>query len=83
MYCYYINLLSCNELSISSESGIPSCVSGNTKRLQHVVYVNDPLWDGEQCDGNEGPSCTNSKMPWFIKKTFNETTTDDYRTKSV
>ena len=37
------------------ESGIPPNVSGNTQRWQHFLYVNDPLWDGQQCDGNEGP----------------------------
>ena len=41
-----------------------------------VLYANDPLWDGQQCGGLEGPCCTNSKMPWFIK-TLNETTTED------
>ena len=43
------------------ESGIPPYISGNTQRWQHVLYVNDPLWDGEQCDGNEGPCCTNPR----------------------
>ena len=32
--------------------------------------------DGQQCGGNEGPCCTNSKMPWFIKS-LNETITKD------
>ena len=58
------------------ESGIPPYVSGNTHRWQQALYVNDPLWDGQQCDGNESPCCTNPKMPWFIK-TLNETTTED------
>ena len=55
------------------ESAIPPY---DTVRWQYVLYVNDPLWDGQQCDGNEGPCCTNPKMPWFIK-TLNETTTED------
>ena len=42
----------------------------------NVLYVNDILWDGQQCGGLEGPCCTNSKMPWFIK-TLNENTTED------
>ena len=58
------------------ESGIPPYISGNTQRWQHVLYVNDSLWDGQQCDGNEGPCCTNPKMPWFIK-TLSEITTED------
>ena len=41
-----------------------------------VLYDNDPLWDGQQCGGLEGPCCTNTKMPWFIK-TLGETTTED------
>ena len=35
-----------------------------------------PFWDGQHCNGNEGPCCTNPKMPCFIK-TLNETTTKD------
>ena len=58
------------------ESAIPPYVSGNTQRWQHILYVNDPLWDGQQCGGNEGPCCTNPKMPWFMK-TLNETTTEN------
>ena len=41
-----------------------------------VLYANDPLWNGQQCGGLEGPCCTNSKMPWFIK-TLNENTNKD------
>ena len=42
----------------------------------NVLYANDPLWDGQQCGGLEGPCCNNPKIPWFIK-TLNETTTED------
>ena len=41
-----------------------------------TLYSDDPLWDGQQCNGNEVPCCTNPKMPWFIK-TLNDTTTED------
>ena len=41
-----------------------------------VLYANDPLWDGQQCGGLEGPCCTNPKMPWFMK-TLNENTNED------
>ena len=34
------------------------------------------MWDGQQCNGNEGPCCIHSKMPWFIKA-LNETTNED------
>ena len=37
-----------------------------------VLYINE---DGQQCDGNEGPYCANTKMPCFIK-TLNEATND-------
>ena len=54
------------------------CESGLHSSQSHhkVLYFNDPLWDGQQCNGNEGPCCTNPKMPWFIKA-LNETTTED------
>ena len=52
------------------ESGLPS-----EQNHEEVLYSNDTLWDGKQCNGNEGLCCTNPKMPWFIKA-LNETTTD-------
>ena len=53
------------------ESGLPA-----GQHWQSVLYSNDTLWDGQQCNGNEGPCCTNPRMPWFIKA-LNETTTKD------
>ena len=53
------------------ESGLPA-----GQHWQSVLYSNDTLWDGQQCNGNEGPCCTNPRMPWFIKA-LNETTTED------
>ena len=32
-----------------------------------VLYADDPLWDGEQCIGDEGSCCTNPNLPWFLK----------------
>ena len=52
------------------ESGIAS------GHWSSVLYANDPLWDGQQYGGLEGPCCTNPKMPWYIK-TLNEDTTED------
>ena len=43
---------------------------------ESILYSNDPLWDGQQCPGIEGPCCTHPNMPWF-KKTLSETTTED------
>ena len=39
-------------------------------------YLSMIVWDGQQCNGNEGPCCTNTKMPWFTK-TLNENTAED------
>ena len=47
-----------------------------TVNLEPVEGGDDPLWDGQQCGGLEGPCCNNTKMPWFIK-TLNETATED------
>ena len=41
-----------------------------------TFYPNDPLWDGQQCLGEEAPCCTHPNMPWF-NKTLSETTTED------
>ena len=37
---------------------------------------NDPLWDGQDCTGNEGPCCTNTNQPWF-HKSLDATTNED------
>ena len=53
------------------------CETGyNAAGFQHIFFPNDPLWDGQQCDGVEAPCCTHPNMPWFTK-TLNETTTED------
>ena len=39
----------------------------NLDYRQTILSSNDTLWDGQQCNGNEGPCCTNPRMPWFIK----------------
>ena len=41
-----------------------------------ILYVEDILWDGQQCNGIESTCCTNPNMPWFLK-TLNEETNDD------
>ena len=40
------------------------CEAGLHSSLSHheVLFSNDILWDGKQCNGNEGPCCTNPKM---------------------
>ena len=53
------------------------CETGNNAASEPFgFYPNDPLWDGQQCDGVEAPCCTHPNMPWFIK-TLGETTTED------
>ena len=47
-----------------------------THTKYNKLYSNDPLWDGQDCPGDETTCCTSPKMPWFIK-TLNETTNDD------
>ena len=41
-----------------------------------ILYVEDILWDGQQCHEIESPCCTTPNMPWFLK-TLNEETNDD------
>ena len=53
------------------------CETGyNAAGVPLVFIPNDPLWDGQQCDGVEAPCCTHPNMPWFTK-TLGETTTED------
>ena len=40
------------------------------------LYLNDTLWDGQQCVAEEATCCTDPNMPWFLK-TLSETTTED------
>ena len=51
------------------ESGVELCCPFNS-------ISNEPLWDGQQCNGGEPPCCTHPNMPWFIK-TLYATTTED------
>ena len=41
-----------------------------------TVHIDDPLWDGEGCDGNEAPCCNPPNLPWFCKE-LPEPTSDD------
>ena len=54
------------------------CETGDNDRncCKFTLYSNDPLWDGQQCPGEEAPCCTHPNMPWF-NKTLSETTTED------
>ena len=39
-----------------------------------IWLTNDPLWDGMQCGGNEGPCCNHPGLPWFNKNIQTSTT---------
>ena len=53
------------------------CESGrDVGESGHILYSNDPLWDGRDCPEHEATCCTSPKMPWFVK-TLNETVNDD------
>ena len=41
-----------------------------------ILYVEDILWDGQQCHEIESTCCTTPNMPWFVK-TLKEETNDD------
>ena len=51
------------------------CESGNPTNTwaNYRLYPDDPLWDGEQC---EGECCSNGKSPWFSVELSNPTTDD-------
>ena len=38
------------------------CESAVPYKFTKTLYSNDSLWDGQQCNGNEGPCCTDPKM---------------------
>ena len=42
-----------------------------------VLYSNDTLWDGQDCNGFECTCCNHPNLPWFCKK-LPEVTTDDF-----
>ena len=54
------------------------CETGDNDKTWHesILHPNDPLWDGQQCPGEEALCCTHPNMPWF-NKTLSETTTED------
>ena len=42
------------------------CESGNTGGYENTLYINDPLWDGEDC-GTGNNCCAQPGMPWFCR----------------
>ena len=56
------------------------CETGDNDHTccSNTLHPNDPLWDGQQCPGEEAPCCTHPNMPWF-NKILSETTTEDIK----
>ena len=50
------------------------CESGQGR--SQILYPDDPLWDGEDCNYLESPCYTNPSLPWFVK-TLSETTSSN------
>ena len=51
------------------------CETGNSeKQWKNQLYRNDPLWDGQQC---EGRCCSDGKSPPWFSVELSNTTTDD------
>ena len=42
------------------------CESGNVGGWENVLYIDDPLWDGEGC-GTGNNCCAQPGMPWFCR----------------
>ena len=53
------------------------CESGTNNATDFdILYNTDPLWDGQECTGLEGPCCSPPNMPWFINTLDQETSED-------
>ena len=53
------------------------CESGSLSHPDQadIWYTTDPLWDGMQCGGDEGPCCNHTGLPWFTKTLSSTTAT--------
>ena len=58
-----------NKVASSFVSNHYYCESGLDpgKSWIGILFANDPLWDGKNCNSSEASCCTNSKMPWFYR----------------
>ena len=52
------------------------CESGVHSAFSSILYADDPLWDGQNCNEPESTCCTSPNIPWFLK-TLDETTADN------
>ena len=51
------------------------CDTGSRNGWQHILYPDDPLWDGAGC-GSTSSCCSFNNPPWFCKQ-LPQPTTDD------
>ena len=77
---YNANNCPCNSNTNGVTNTIPNfvgndyyCESSTTSK-QSIWYTDDPLWDGMQCGGLEGPCCNHTGLPWFNKDILIPTT---------
>ena len=52
------------------------CEAGYNILWQSVLYSNDTLWDGQDCDGLEHACCDLPNLLWFCRE-LSEPTSDD------
>ena len=51
------------------------CESGlSATPWRHILYSDDPLWDGQDCDGHEVTCCDPPNLPWFCRELPQPTT---------
>ena len=51
------------------------CDTGSRDRFQHILYRDDPLWDGQGCGGSS-TCCQFNNPPYFCKQLPHSTTDD-------
>ena len=51
------------------------CETGSRNGWEHILYSDDPLWDGQGCGGTS-TCCSFNNPPWFCKQ-LPQPTTDD------
>ena len=79
---YGHNICPCTQSEIPYTGTIPSfvgqdyfCDTGSREAWSHTFYPNDPLWDGQGCEGNS-TCCEFNNPPWFCRQ-LPQPTTDD------
>jgi hypothetical protein len=45
--------------------------------VSNRFFSNDPLWDGQQCENDEGTCCTGANTPPWFSVDLPDTTSDD------